>query len=89
VRTLSRRRLRDWLRLLGFELLETQRFLTTPPIESLAAETAAAVPAAGGIEARFGNVYLIKARKRVYTLTPIRPRRRRTPALVGTAVETP
>jgi SAM-dependent methyltransferase len=88
VRTLSRGRLRDWLRLLGFEVLAVQRFLTTPPIEQLAAGTASSPPV-GGLEARFGNVYLMKARKRVYTLTPIRPRRRRARSIVGTAVETP
>lgn len=39
------------------------------------------------LKGRFGSVYLIKAKKRVYTLTPIRSRRRRRPALVGAAVE--
>ena len=39
------------------------------------------------LKGSLGSVYLIKARKRVYTLTPIRPRRRRRPAIVGAAVE--
>jgi len=89
VRTLSRKRLRDWLRLLGFEVTSTHRFLTTPPLESLVSGTVGSKLVPDALNGRFGSVYLMKARKRVYTLTPIRPLRRRAPAFVGTAVETP
>jgi hypothetical protein len=41
----------------------------------------------GHLDGRLGNAYLLKARKRVYTLTPIRPRRRSAPALAGAVVE--
>jgi SAM-dependent methyltransferase len=83
---LSRGRLRDWLRLLGFDVLEVHRFLHTLPVSRLHG---------GAIERRlertgqwlggqFGSVYLLKAKKRVYTLTPVRPKRRRArTSLVG------
>ena len=88
-RFLSRRRLRDWLSLLGFDVLETTRLVPVPPLLSLAsgrvAQALDRMPAR--LKGSLGSVYLIKARKRVYTLTPIRPRRRRRPAIVGAAVE--
>jgi SAM-dependent methyltransferase len=86
---LSRGRLRDWLRLLGFDVLEIRRFVHVLPVESLATG-----PVAHGLErfgahldGRLGNVYLLKARKRVYSMTPIRPRRRSAAALVGAVAE--
>lgn len=87
---LSRGRLRDWLRLLGFDVLEVHRFLHTLPVARLHG---------GAIERRlestgqwlggqFGSAYLLKAKKRVYSLTPIRPKRRRAGrSLVGALVE--
>jgi hypothetical protein len=33
------------------------------------------------------NAYLLKARKRIYTLTPIRPRFRERPAVLGGLVK--
>jgi SAM-dependent methyltransferase len=85
VRTLSRRRLRDWLKLLGFELQQTRRFLHTVPLIACANGPIADVceRIGGQIGGRFASVYLLKARKRVYTLTPVRPRRRLPRALVG------
>ena len=89
MRLLSRRRLRDWLRLLGFDVIEVRRFVHGLPIESVATG-----PIARGLErfgrhldGRLGNAYLLKARKRVYTMTPIRPRRRSARALAGAVVE--
>jgi hypothetical protein len=85
VRMLSRRRLRDWLTLLGFDVIEIRRFVQALPLAGL--ETGAV---ARGLErlgrrldGRLANVYLLKAKKRVYTLTPIRPRRRPMPQLTG------
>ncbi len=88
-RLLSPWRLRDWLRLLGFDVLQTRRFLQTPPLQSLAAgPIARALESLGErLEGRFGSVYLVKAKKRVYTLTPIRPRRGRNRVLAGAVVE--
>ena len=83
--TLSRRRLRDWLTLLGFDVVETRRFLHALPLASVAnAGINGRLERLGErLEGRLGSVYLLKARKRVYTLTPIRPRRRAVPKLAG------
>lgn len=86
---LPRQRLRDWLTLLGFEVLESRRFLHDLPVARLAAGRLTAGlarvgHACGDVTA---NVYLIKARKRLYTLTPIR-HRRGAPKLAGAVVET-
>jgi SAM-dependent methyltransferase len=87
---LSRGRLRDWLTLLGFEVEETHRFLHALPLAT--AEAGAGTRALDRLGrllgGRLGNAYLLKARKRVYTLTPIRPRRRRAPKLAVAAAET-
>jgi SAM-dependent methyltransferase len=84
---LSARRLGDWLRVLGFEVLDTQWAplgwpLESPALSPLVALSARLAPLFGG---RLGSVYLLKAKKRVYTLTPIRPRRR-APRVLGQAV---
>ena len=88
-RLLSRGRLRDWLRLLGFDVQETRSFVHALPIEGLSSG-----PLGRGLQrvgeqldGRFGSAYLLKARKRVYSLTPVRPRRRRAQRLVGAVAE--
>ena len=88
-RTLSRGRLRDWLRLLGFEVLEVRRFLQVPPIAGLeSGRFARAVETLGArLDGAGGSAYLLKARKRVYALTPLHPRRRRARALSGALAE--
>ncbi len=85
---LSAKRLRDWLSLLGFEVAGTQWASVGWPVESLASGplavlSHAVVDLTGG---RCGSVYLLKAQKRVYTMTPIRPRRRAPRVLAGAAV---
>ena len=87
---LSRGRLRDWLRLLGFDVVTARRFLHAPPLERLARGGLARGLEHVGAQmgGHLGSLYLIKARKRVYTLTPIRPKRRRLPVLAGAAVRT-
>jgi len=89
VRMLSRGRLRDWLRLLGFEVLEARQFLHAPPIERLQGSALARALERGGtgLGGRLGAAYLLKAKKRVYSLTPVRPTRRRARALVGALAE--
>ena len=85
-RLLSERRLRDWLRLLGYDLGETRHYLYELPWGT---------PPAGGCRMRRGWVYpwpagayLLKARKRSHALTPLRPRlRERRPAVLGGIVE--
>ncbi len=83
------RRLRDWLRLLGFDILATHHCLRTLPVESLQdGRVAAGLERLGvALGGHFGSVYLIKARKRVYTLTPIRLRRARARRLPGQVIE--
>jgi SAM-dependent methyltransferase len=86
---LSCGRLRDWLRLLGFDVLEARRFLHTPPLESLQSGALARGLERVGVRlnGRLGSVYLLKAKKRVYTLTPLRPLRRRARSLTAALPE--
>jgi SAM-dependent methyltransferase len=81
-RMLSERRLRDWVALLGFDVDSVHGYLGFLPLKGGAADVRARRPlTAGG--------YLLKARKRVSTLTLIRPRRRvRQRVLVGAAEPT-
>lgn len=83
---LSRGRLRDWLRLLGFDVLEVRRFLHTLPVARLHGGAIERQLERTGqcLGGHFGSVYVLKAKKRVYTLTPVRPQRRRSrTSLVG------
>jgi hypothetical protein len=83
VGTLSRRRLRDWLALLGFDIVEIRRFLHALPLAGIeqGAVTRSLERLGRRLDGRLGSAYLVKAKKRVYTLTPIRPRRRKQPKL--------
>jgi len=82
-------RLQDWLSLLGFEvemtevqmfrpLLQNQRFMQK--LEFMEKTGSRLWP-------RFGSVYLIRAVKRVSTLTPIKPVWKRRPRLLTPVVE--
>jgi SAM-dependent methyltransferase len=88
-RILSEHRVREWLSLLGYEVVAARRYLYCTPWSK-------------GTEATAGNdrllrrsllnplpagAYLLKARKRVFTLTPIRPRFREKPAVIGGLVK--
>ena len=88
-RVLSERRVREWLVLLGYEVVSAQHYLFRGPWRG---------GLAAGQETGYGsgrmlrrgltyplpaNAYLLKARKRIYTLTPIRPRFRERPAVLG------
>lgn len=73
-RLISERRLRDWLRLLGYEISESRRYLHELPWGE---------PDALGVRLRRswwyplpGGAFLLKARKRLHSLTPLRPRLR-------------
>jgi SAM-dependent methyltransferase len=81
-RMLSERRLRDWVALLGFDVDSVQGYLGFLPLKGGAGEVRSRrALTAGG--------YLLKARKRVATLTLVRPRRRvRQRVLVGAAEPT-
>lgn len=88
-RMLSEGRLRDWLGLLGFEVTEAKRYLFAPPWPHRISERSRAWLESRGAQFAppLAGAYLVKARKRVRSLTPIRPAWRRAPAVVGGIAE--
>jgi SAM-dependent methyltransferase len=87
-RMLGERRLRDWLKLLGFEIVDARRYLFTLPLGSSAPSSQSFFERTGQyLWPMFAGGYLIKARKRVYTLTPVLPRWRLRPKVVGGLIE--
>jgi SAM-dependent methyltransferase len=87
-RLLGERRLRDWMKLLGFEVVDARRYLFTFPWGSATPTSQSFLERTGErLWPMFGSGFLIKARKRVYAITPIRPRWRRRPQVVGGLVE--
>jgi SAM-dependent methyltransferase len=83
-RLLGERRLRDWMKLLGFEVVDARRYLFTFPWGSATPTSQSFLERTGErLWPMFGSGFLIKARKRVYAITPIRPRWRRRPQVVG------
>ncbi len=88
-RMISERRLRDWLKLLGFEVVDARRYMFALPWGSPDPTTRSIFERAGEqVSPMLASGYMLKARKRVYTLTPIRPRWRFRPAVVGGLIET-
>jgi len=87
-RMIGEGRLRDWLKLLGFEIVDARRYLFTLPLGSSAPSSHSFFERAGQhVWPLFAGGYLMKARKRVYTLTPVRPRWRLRPKVVGGLIE--
>jgi SAM-dependent methyltransferase len=88
-RTISAQRLADWLKLTGFEVGQTERFLYVPPVSSLQSSRAAGFFERMGRRAwpRFSGAYLLNARKRVYSMTPVRLRNRLRTAVIGGLTE--
>jgi len=88
-RVLSEGLLREWLVLLGFEVVAARRYLYLSPWGRGATS--------GGGTGRMlrpgltyplpAGAFLLKARKRVYTLTPVRQRFREKPAVIGGLVK--
>ena len=85
----SARRIKDWLRLLGFEIIEVRRLVYRPPswrgwlgrkLHWLERAGPRWFPALGGVQ-------IIVARKRRTRMTLIRPRWRRLPAIAGGVVK--
>ena len=77
-------RLKDWLALLGFDVVQQRRYAYRPPWQRprLLRRLAMLERLGRRLWPVFGGGYLLVARKRVATLTPIRPRwraRRRLP----------
>lgn len=84
-RMLSERRLRDWVAVLGFDVDSVYGYLGLLPTKGRVPRTIDARPRA----AWTAGAYLLKARKRVKTMTLVRPRRRARPrVLVGAAEPT-
>lgn len=88
-RLLSEGRVTDWLGLLGFEVTLARRFLFAPPWQQRLSERARAFLEMRGpvIAPPLAGAYLLKARKRVRGLTPIRPVWQRSPVVVGSVAE--
>jgi len=88
-RMLGARRIADWLELLGYDVSLTRNYLFTPPWGS--SEPQPGQPSAllrrGFLKPWPAGAYLIKARKRVYTLTPIRPKVRERVQPIGGLVK--
>ncbi len=82
-------RLRDWLSLLGFEVVRVRRYLHTLPVNraSLAYRQVRLIPGDGTFWSKLAGAYILLAQKRVYTLTPIRPKWRSKRRVVGGLVE--
>jgi SAM-dependent methyltransferase len=87
-RTIGEGRLRDWLKLLGFEVVDARRYLFSLPWGSPEASSRSIFERSGEqVWPMFAGGYMLKARKRVYTLTPIRPRWRFRQKVVGGLIE--
>jgi SAM-dependent methyltransferase len=82
-------RLKDWLQLLGFDITESRRYFFRPPLSQPGIMTRLQFLDTFG--SRFwpilGGAYFLVAKKRVATLTPIKPRwRPRRSRLVTTGL---
>jgi SAM-dependent methyltransferase len=88
-RTISAMRLADWLKLVGFEVGPAQRYLYAPPIAGLRTARARNFLERFGRRAwpRFSGAYLVHARKRVHSMTPVRLRKRLRTAVIGGVAE--
>ena len=88
-RVLSGRRLREWLVLLGYEVVAEHSYLYCSPWSKglSRGEGTGRILRRGLTHPLPASAYLLKARKRVYTLTPIRPRFREKPAVLGGLVK--
>jgi len=78
-------RVKDWLSLLGFEKIEQRTFFFAPPFRSQHLRSSWLEYFGNQWFSNFGAVYLLIAKKRVTTLTPIKPRwsYSSNPVLVG------
>lgn len=85
-RLIGERRLRDWLKLLGFEIVDSRRYLFALPWTAASPE-GFFERTGERIWPMFAGAYMLKARKRVYALTPVRPRWKLRPKVVGGLIE--
>jgi hypothetical protein len=91
-RMLSERRLRDWVAVLGFDVDSVYGYLGLLPTKGRTPRNTDERPRPAEPSPRaawMAGAYLLKARKRVKTLTLVKPRRRVRPrVLVGAAEPT-
>ena len=87
-RLLSEKRVRDWLVLLGYEVVASRHYLFANPW-GLGSQSGLGTGRylRRGLNPFPAGAYLLKARKRVYTMTPIRPRFREKPGVIGGLVK--
>jgi len=88
-RTISVQRLTEWLKLVGFEVGAPSRCLYAPPIAGLSNGKARGMFERLGRRAwpRLSGAYLLHARKRVHSMTPVRLRKRLRTAVIGGLAE--
>jgi len=77
-------RLKDWLALLGFDTVLVQHYFFRPPLQNEGIMRRLSILERGGSRygSPFGGGYLLVAKKRVSTLTPIKPRWRSRRSLI-------
>jgi SAM-dependent methyltransferase len=72
-RLLAEHRVRDWLKLLGFEIVDAKRYLFTVPWGSAVPSSERLFETVGAVAwPLMAGAYMLKARKRVYAVTPLR-----------------
>lgn len=87
-RVLSQGRVQEWLELLGYEVVAHRHYLYASPWSRPAASEAAGTALRRGlVNPMPAGAYLLKARKRVYTLTPVRLRFREKARVIGSLVK--
>jgi SAM-dependent methyltransferase len=84
-------RLKDWLGVLGFEIIETRRFLFRPPLrrERLARRVAFIEKLGSYFWPLFGAAYIAVGRKRLVNLIPIKTQWRGRKRLIAGGVVEP
>ena len=89
-RFLAASRVMDWLALLGFDVVQCKGYFYQPPVqsESLSKKMGFFGNVIQRFLPKFGAGYVLVARKRVETLTPIRPRWRSRRQVVANGLET-
>jgi SAM-dependent methyltransferase len=86
-RLLSESRLREWLVLLGYEIVQVRHYLYTLPMGSQSTASGQISVRRGWVYPLPAGAYLLKARKRLFGATPLRLRRRERRGLLGGALE--
>lgn len=84
---LPERRVCDWLTLLGYEVVLKRHYLYSRPWQRGTGNGQRRILRRGLLNPLPAGAYLIKARKHVYTMTPIRPRLRERRKVLGGLVE--